>query len=71
MNGGFIKQQRPGEYQTVTFIFSDELTEEQVVQWNQAIRTLKAALGTHITGVSVVGGNRPDFSDPEWAKGKR
>jgi hypothetical protein len=71
MNGGFIKQQGRGQYQSVTFIISDKLTEAQVVQWNQAIRELKAAFGTHIKGVTVIGQDRPDFNDPEWAKGKR
>jgi hypothetical protein len=71
MNGGFIKQQQSGEHQIVTFIFSDTLTEAQVVQWNEAIRRLKGLFGTSITGVTQMGENTPDFNDSDWAKGKR
>jgi hypothetical protein len=71
MNGGFIKQQGRGEHQIVTFIFTEELTEEQVVLWNQEIRQLKIAFGTRITAVTVLGENTPNFDDPNWARGLR
>jgi hypothetical protein len=70
MNGGYIKQQRPGEHQIVTFIFTDELTEAQVEQWNLAIRQLKTAFGNHITGATVFA-QPTSFDDPDWAKGRR
>lgn len=71
MNGGFIKQQQSGEHQIVTFIFTDELTEAQVVQWNEAIRRLKTLFGTSMTGITQWGQATPDFANADWAKGKR
>jgi len=71
MNGGFIKQQRRGEHQMVTFIFMNELTEDQVEKWNTAIAQLKTTFGANITAMSNFGADTPNFADPEWAKGKR
>jgi hypothetical protein len=71
MNGGFIKQQGSGEHQTVTFIFSGELKEEQVKLWNEAIYQLKQTFGTQIMGVTHWGQNTPNFDDPNWARGAR
>jgi len=71
MNGGYIKQQRKGEHQIVTFIFTEQLTEDQVEKWNKAIYDLKAAFGPRLTGVTVFGENTPDFNNRDWAKGRR
>ena len=71
MSNGYILQQGKSEHQQVTFIFSGELTEAQVTQWNLAIRELKRAFGANIMSCTVIGEASPDFNESGWEKWRR
>jgi hypothetical protein len=63
MAGGYVRAQKSGQHQIVTFIFAGNLTDDQAKAWNRAIRDLKRALGGSITGITVQGEDSPSSAE--------
>ena len=59
MSGGFLKPQKPGDHQVVTFTFVGELKKGDVDEWNEAILTLKRMFGPKVVAVTTPGDPTP------------
>jgi len=67
MSGGFLKPQKPGDHQVVTFTFVGELKKEVVDRWNDDILQLKRMFGNQVVAVTT----RADPTPARLMKGRR
>jgi len=59
MSGGFIKPQKEGEHQIVTFTFIGPIDRDKVKKWNESLAKLKKMFGLNLAGITVKGDPTP------------
>lgn len=59
MSGGFIKPQKEGEHQIVTFTFIGRIDRDMVERWNESLAKLKKMFGANLAGITVRGDPTP------------
>jgi 2'-5' RNA ligase len=71
MSGGYIKPQKEGEHQIVTFTFVGPIDSDQVKKWNESLAKLKKMFGLYLAGVTVKGDPTPVEFMPKKKKKKK
>ena len=71
MSGGFLKPQKEGEHQIVTFTFIGRIDPGKVKKWNDQLAKLKRLFRGNLVGITVRGDPTPAEFMPKSSKPKK